>query len=464
MRKKYKPREFAPTVAQFFARNPRCALWAKPGMGKTVLTLTHLDILHNVIGESAPTLVLAPMRVARDVWPSEAKKWQHIDLDVSVILGTPEQREVAARKTDVAIHTMNYENLPWLVEHWGKRWPYRTVIADESTRLKGFRLTDGGIRAQALGRVAHKKVRNWINLTGTPAANGLQDLWGQTWFIDGGERLGRTYGGFQERWMRPVITGERGQQRVKWEFAQHAGDEIHERVSDVCLSLDPRDWFDLAEPVYSTIKVQLRGKARRVYDELEEQMFADIGQDEVLTAFSASAKSMKCRQLANGAVYTDESGAWAPIHDEKLDALDELVSESGDDKLLVAYHFKSDRDRILDRYPDAIDLATPQGLNRARAGQGQMWLAQPQSVGHGVDGLQEHCHTVVFFGHDWSLENRDQVIDRVGPVRQFQIGSGEVVRVYDIIASGTIDEAIAISRRRKTRVQDALIDYMKGKI
>ena len=199
-RRTYVPRAFAPMVNRLFREVPRCALWAKPGMGKTVLVLTHLDIAHRVWGDDHPTLILGPKRVAESVWSDEVQKWEHLrGLEVAPIVGTEAER-LAALKRDVPINTVNYEVLPWLLEHLGKRWRYKRVVPDEATKLKNFRLRQGGRRAQALARVAHTFVTEWINLTGTPSPNGLRDLWGQTWFLDGGQRLGTSFSDFESRW------------------------------------------------------------------------------------------------------------------------------------------------------------------------------------------------------------------------------------------------------------------------
>lgn len=202
-------RDFAPRPYQQLALahlldQPRCALWAGMGMGKTSTTLSMLDVLHNLAGEDRPTLVLAPKRVAASTWPDEARKWrQFSDLAISAVVGSADQRERALRR-DVPVYTTNYDNLVWLVEHFGDRWPFGQIVADEATRLKSFRLRQGGVRAQALAKVAHKHVRRFIELTGTPSPNGLQDLWGQAWMLDAGQRLGRTFSGFVDRWFQRV--------------------------------------------------------------------------------------------------------------------------------------------------------------------------------------------------------------------------------------------------------------------
>lgn len=462
MLREYSPRPFAQLAMGHMSANPRCALWAKPGMGKTLLALTHLDILHRVWGESAPTLVLAPLRVARDGWPTEVKKWKHLrGLEVVPVVGSATERRAALRR-DAQVYTTNYEQLPWLVEELGDRWPFRTVVADESTKLKGFRLRQGTMRAQALAKVAHTKVERWINLTGTPASNGLEDLWGQTWFLDAGQRLGRTFSAFRDRWFRPIKVG----QFNRWVPTEWAQEEIQQRLSDICLTLDPKDWFDMRDPIVNVVHVDLPATAKVKYRELERELFTMIGSTEI-EVMNAAARSMKCLQLANGAAYVDPErygeGAWVEVHSEKLDALEDLAEETGDDPLLVTYQFRSDLERLLKRFPDALDLSRADHMAMAKAGKGKIWLGQPASMGHGVDGLQEHCNTVVFFAQDWNLEYVAQVIERVGPMRQLQAGKDRPVFIHHIVARDTIDEVVFDRVSSKRSVQDALMGYMKGR-
>lgn len=469
MLRDYTPRAFAPSAMDHFNQQGRCALWAKPGMGKTILTLTHLDILHRVWGESRPTLVLAPLRVARDTWATEASKWKHLrGLEVVPVVGTPDQRKAALRK-DAPIYVTNYDQLPWLAELFGDKWPFATVVADEAVRLKGFRIRQGTERAQALGGVTHNKVKRFIQLTGTPASNGLKDLWGQMWFLDAGQRLGRTYSAFESRWFayKRVVDAISKKPGIVPVILPNAHEEIHARLADICLTLDPKDWFDLKDPIVNVIEVELPASARAKYRELEREMFTMIGDQEV-EVFNAAALSNKCLQAANGAIYLDPerygAGAWVELHREKLDALQELMDETGDDPLLVAYEFKSDRERILREWPDALDLAKEADLAKAKAGVGKLWIGHPASIGEGIDGLQEHCNTVVFFGQTWRLDLFDQIIERVGPMRQMQAGKDRNVFVHHIVARGTVDQVVLARRSSKRSVQDALLDYMKGEL
>ena len=457
MRRKYEPRAFAPLAMDLFARQPRCALWAKPGMGKTTMTMTFLEHLHSVWGEDAPSLVIAPLRVARDGWTTEVQKWEHLrGLEVVPILGTPDQRKAALRR-DAPVYTTNFEQLPWLIDQLDGRWPFKTVVADEATKLKGFRLRQGTQRAQALARVAHRHVERWINLTGTPASNGLEDLWGQTWFLDAGQRLGRTFSAFRDRWFRPVKQGQFHQ----WRPAEFAADEIHARLADICLTLDPKDWFDLHDPIVNVIDVELPAAARAKYREMERELFTMIGTVGV-EAVSAAAKYGKCLQMASGAVFLEDGATWVKVHDEKIDALQELVDATGGDPLLVAYHYTHEFERLRERFPDALDLSKKDDLAAAKAGRGKVWLGQPGSMGHGVDGLQEHCNTVVFFAQDPNLEYHDQILERVGPMRQLQAGKNRPVFLHYLVARGTIDEVEMLRRQSKRSVQDALMQYMKG--
>lgn len=464
MTRLFVPHPFHAQVMTHFADHERCALFAKPGMGKSVMALTFLDVLHNVWGEDRPTLVLAPLRVARDVWPSEAGKWSHLSgLDVVPIVGTPEERLAALRK-DAPVFTTNYETLVWLSRHWGGRWPYRTVIADESTKLKNFRIRQGGVRAQSLGKVAHALVDRWINLTGTPASNGLKDLWGQTWFLDAGARLGRTYAAFEARWFgyvraRDAISGDF---TIKPVIFPHSQEEIQSRVADICMSLDPRDWFDLREPITNIIEVELPKEARAKYREMERDFFTMIKASPIEAA-NGAVKSAKLLQMTTGAAYTDDKGNWVEVHTEKLDALEELADETGDEPLLVAYQWKSDLARLQKRFPHGLNLATSRDMALAKAGHGKLWFAQPASVGHGVDGLQKHCRQIVVFAQDWNLEFFDQILERIGPMRQYQEGKAVDVFIHYIVARNTIDELVMARRESKRAVQDILLDFTKGK-
>jgi SNF2 family DNA or RNA helicase len=467
-RRAYTPRPYAGRAMAHFRNVPRCALWAGMGLGKTVITLTHLDIRHNVWGEDRPTLVLAPLRVARSTWPDEVHKWDHLSgLEVVPMVGTVAER-VAALRRDAPIKTINYDNLVWLLEQFPSKaaWPFRLVVADEATRLKNFRLTQGGARARALGQVAHAMCDEMIELSGTPAPNGLKDLWGQMWFLDEGQRLGRTYKSFEDRyfaWKRAADAFKKGKDGVQQIILPHSQELIHEKLADLCLTIDPKDYFDLAEPIVNVIEVDMPRTARAQYRELEREMFFRLETGEEIEVFNAASLSMKCLQMANGAVYLEDGKTWKVTHDEKIDALASVVEEAGGAPILVAYHFKSDLARLQRAFPDGRHLdADPRTIDAWNAGRIPILFAHPASAGHGLN-LQDGGNTVVFFGHWWDLEQHDQIIERIGPVRQMQAGHNRPVFIHYIVARDTVDELVMARRESKRDVQDLLLDYMKGK-
>lgn len=451
----FTPRPYQSLITAHILENDRCAVWAGMGMGKSCSTLNAIDTIQ--LCDSGPVLVVAPLRVARSTWPDEARKWSHLrDLRVMPVVGSEAERKMAL-KHDANVFTTNFENLPWLVEHYGDRWPFSTVVVDESTKLKGFRLRQGTARAKALGSIAHTKIKRFVELTGTPSPNGLQDLWGQMWFLDRGQRLGRTFDAFKSRWFRPSHDG----------FGvvplDHAQAEIQEKLRDLCITVDARDWFDLREPIVNNIYVDLPIKARQLYKDMEKQMFMQIGEHEV-EAFNAAARTVKCLQLANGAAYVGENGSeWREVHDAKLQALDEIIEEAAGMPVLVAYNFKSDVARLLHAFPKGRALdASPQTIDDWNAGKIPVLFAHPASAGHGLN-LQDGGNILVFFGHDWNLENRLQIIERIGPTRQMQAGHDRPMFIHNIIARDTVDEMVMARVETKREVQDILLEAMKLK-
>lgn len=417
------------------------------------MTYTAIDALEALGLESRPILVLAPLRVARDTWPDEALKWKHLkDMTVSAICGDHKERKEALKRK-ARVYTCNYENIPWLVEQEGAKWRFGTVIADESVKLKSFRLRQGGKRAQALAQVAWTHVNRWLNLTGYPAPNGLQDLWGQMWFIDQGARLGRSFSNFSDRWFHTGFNG------FGLHPFPHSQREIEDKIRDVTLTLDPKDWFDLRDPVMNQVNVKLPAQAMKVYKEFEKTMFAELMCGSELEVFNAAALTNKCLQIANGQVYMD--GKWKAIHSEKLDALESLADEIGG-QALVSYTFVSDIERIMERMGKRCALISkPEGMKAFRAGDVQLGLSHPASMGHGVDGLQHVTNQLIWYGRDWNLDNALQMAERIGPVRQAQAGLNRPVMVHNIVATNTIDEQVIERHTSKRDVQQLLLEAMK---
>ena len=454
---KFIPHGYQNQIMDHIVANPRSAVLAGMGLGKTVSTLTALHNL-DLAEDIYPALVLAPLRVARTTWPDEVQKWDHLKgLSVMPIVGGATERLMAV-EMDAQIYCINYENLEWLQEYWADRWPYRTVVADESTKLKSFRLRQGGKRAQALGRVAHTKIKRFIALTGTPAPNGLQDLWGQAWFIDAGQRLGRTFRAFSQRWF---TTSDNG---FGLKPLPHAQAEIQVKLRDLCLTVDAKDWFDLREPIVNNIFVDLPVKARKHYVEMEKEMFTCIESHDV-EAFGAAARTIKCLQIASGAAYVGESNTeWKELHDAKLQALESIIEEAAGASVIVAYHFKSDLVRLIRRFPQGQVLdSDPDTIRRWNAGQIAILFAHPASAGHGLN-LQDGGNILVYFSHWWNLEERMQILERIGPTRQMQAGHDRAVFVHNIIARDTVDELVIERVQSKREVQDILLDAMKRRL
>jgi hypothetical protein len=441
-------------MVEFAREHKRCAIWAGMGSGKTSAMEFLIALLKLVQGFEEPWLVLGPMRVACGTWPEDLARWEQFEaLRIVPLVGTPKQR-LNRLKSRADIYTISYELAPWLVEHYMERWPFRNVIADEADRLKGFRTRQGGERARSLGRIARNLTDRWINLTGTPSPNGLKDLWGQTWYLDFGQRLGRTYSAFEQRWFAPNWNG------YGIRPLPHAEREIHEALKDLCITIDPKDYYDLREPIVTQVKVKLPPAARKLYKKLEAELFAELGEHGNIEVFNAAALTSKCLQLANGAVYTEYPN-WAPIHDEKIEAVRSIVAEAGGTPVLLAYQFKSDIARLKVAFPRAVELSTDTGMKAFRAGDAPIGLAHPKSLGHGIDGLQNVTNILIRYGHDWNLGERMQMLERVGPMRQLQAGLDRAVYVYDIVAEDTIDEDVIAAHTAKRSVQDALLNAMK---
>lgn len=456
--REFKPRPLQTMIIDFILDHPRCAIYSGMGTGKTSATLTALDIL-NII-EPGATLVIAPLLVANQTWPDEVKKWCHLqDVKIIPIIGKPEQR-VRALKTKADIYTVNYENLPWLVSFLGTDWFFTKVVADESTKLKGFRVSQGSVRARALGKVAHTKVKRFIELTGTPSPNGIKDLWGQCWFLDRGERLGTSFTAFTDRWFQSVSVGV-DRNAIQLVPFEHSQKEIQDRLKDICISIEAKDYFDIKEPITTTLEVELKGKARKLYDDMEKEMFIELSNSVEVEAFNAASKTIKCLQIASGAIYTDESGAYQAVHDLKIQALESVIEEAAGMPVLVSYHFKSDLDRLLKAFPQGRHLnKDPQIIRDWNAGKILVLFAHPASAGHGLN-LQDGGNILVFFSHWWDLEQYQQIVERIGPTRQAQAGHDRPVFIYHIVAKGTMDEVVMERRESKREVQDLLMESMK---
>ena len=473
------PRIWTPRVYQgrafdFVMDTPKCGLFAGMGMGKSSTSLAVIAALNTIEGEEH-TLVMAPKRVATMTWPNEIAEWvdfQH--LSHAVITGTAAERR-AAMRLDRNIHLVNYENIPWLLQELKNKWPWQRVIADESSKLKSHSalrfkgstgrpqvIEDGEIVQKAraamhgLKHVAHLTKR-WVNLTGTPAPNGLQDLWSQVFLLDGGQRLGRTITAFRDRWFysvpRPSGAGR------DYIARPTAMDEILGLIQDICLTLRPEDYFDLPPLVHNPIWVDLPPDARAFYNTLEREFFAQFAGHNI-EAVSGAALANKLLQCANGAVYYDDQRNWAHVHDAKLEALEDVLEEAAGAPVLIAYFFKHDLERLRRAHPDARVMDNnPQTLRDWNAGKIGKLLIHPDSAGHGLS-MQHGGNILCFFSQTWKLESYQQVIERIGPTRQMQSGYDRPVFVHHLLARRTMDEVAVACGAHKANIQDAIKNYM----
>jgi SNF2 family DNA or RNA helicase len=469
-------RPYQRLMIEHLVTTPKAGLWAAMGLGKTAAVLHAIDALLLAGSIDSPVLVIAPLRVARDVWPQEAKEWPDLKtMSVVPIVGSIGQRRNALH-TPAAVYTINYENLEWLVTTWNVHWPYKMLVLDESTKVKSLRANirknndgtqwiqgQGGKRAKALLKVVFDhQIQRIVELSGTPAPNGLSDLWGQLFYLDFGKRLGRVYDAFHTRWFRSSFNG--------WgsEPLPHAQEQIQDALKDICLSMKSEDYFPVEKPIVRTIEVELPPEVRKKYRELEKTMFTEI-QEHPIEAFSAGARTMKLLQLAAGATYLgspDDPGErkWVVAHDEKLNALEDVIEEAAGAPILVAYQFKSDLARLIKRFPHGKPLdQKPQTLAEWNLGKIPLLFFHPASAGHGLN-LQHGGNRIVFFTSGWNLEEHLQAIERIGPVRQMQSGYNRNVFVYQIVARGTVDEDVQEVLSTKRTVQDALMDGLRRRL
>lgn len=472
---KFTPRPYQGLIIDRILGQKRTAIWAGMGLGKTVSTLTAVKLLLDYYCDG-PVLVLAPKRVAQSTWPDEVCKWEHLStLRVTTAVGGLANIRKGLEANDSKpkegvfnwdILCANYESIPTLVQFFGRAWPFKIIVADESTKLKGFRLHSGTQRARELARVAHQFTDRFIELTGTPAPNGYEDLWGQMWFIDKGERLGTSMSAFLGRWFRPIRVGDTPQ-AVRWDLLPGADADIQQTVKDAVLKINTEDWFDISQPIVKRVEVELPAKAREQYNQMRDEMYVELEEGASVESPNAAAKIGRCLQMAGGAIYVPEemidNGQGTPtgyigMHGEKITALKDVIEEAAGAPVLVAYQFRHEAQRICDaiRGVKLLD-SNPQTIRDWNAGKIPVLLAHPASCGHGLN-LQDGGNILVFFSQGWNLEEHLQIIERIGPTRQMQSGHPRPVYIVKIIAKNTVDEAVELRLEKKCSVMDALLE------
>ena len=432
-------------AVEFIKDNPKAALWIDMGLGKTVSTLTALiDLIDQKVIKK--TLIIAPLRVSNHTWPTEIANWTHTSaLNYTVLSGlTPKKRE-AALDEDTDIHIINRENVPWLVEKLGQKWPYDCVVIDESSSFKSHTSK----RWRSLKKV-YGKIDRMVQLTGTPAPNSLLELWPQFYLLDKGKRLENTRGKFLNKYCTAVGNPQWNQWAVKPDRA----DAIHNAVADIALVMNAEDYLKLPARIDIKVEVELPPKARSIYEQMKSDFLIAYKGGEIL-AVNAAVQIGKLMQIANGNVY-DEDGEYVRCHREKFDALEEII-DSTNDPVLIAYNFKSDLAELRLLFPDAEVIGKdPTVIDRWNAGEIPILFAHPASAGHGLN-LQKGGNVIVWFGLTWSLELYQQFNARLH--RQ---GQDKPVRIFHILTKDTADKAVLEALTTKKDTQDTLLSVVES--
>ncbi|RKO63244.1 DEAD/DEAH box helicase [Caldibacillus debilis] len=450
--------KFVPHAYQRYCINriittPALGLLLDMGLGKTVITLTAInDLKYNRFAVSK-VLVIAPKKVAESTWAREARKWDHLHLlRISTVLGSAAKR-IRALNTPADVYVINRENVPWLVDYYRNAWPFDMVVIDEFSSFKNHQAK----RFKALAAI-RPHIKRIVGLTGTPAPNGLMDLWAQIYLLDGGERLGKRITGFRERYFEP---DRRDRERVFTYAPKHGAEEaIQRRISDICISMKAEDYLELPDVISNTVPVHLDAKAQKAYSKLEAEMLLEVDES-TIDAGSAAVLTNKLLQLCNGAVYDGDRNI-VEIHNSKIEAFMELIEGLNGKPALVFYSFQHDRDRLLKALIKTglrvRELKTPQDETDWNNHKIDILLAHPASTAYGLN-LQEGGNHVIWFGLTWSRELYEQANKRLH--RQ---GQTEKVIIHHLVVEGSVDEDVMAALERKGETQSALMEALKVRI
>lgn len=447
----FKPHSYQQMAIDKIIDTPRAGLFLDMGLGKTVITLTAIDQLMNDYFEVSRVLVIAPLRVAEDTWSRESQKWDHLKhLRISKVLGSASNRRKALAK-DADIYVINRENVVWLTDELsqvGDGWGFDMVVIDELSSFKSH----AAKRFNALRKYITRSSRV-VGLTGTPAPNGLIDLWSQIYLLDGGERLGTTISGFRSRYFIP---NQRNQHMIyNYKPREEAEQAINAKISDICISMRAEDWLDMPERIDNVQRVKLSDDEMDRYNQFERDCYLDFLEGEV-TAASAAALSNKLLQYSNGAMYLADGG-YVETSNAKLDVLDEIIELSNGKPILCFYSYKHDLERIQKRFKFAKKLGGSEDIEKWNNGEIPLLLAHPAGAGHGLN-LQAGGNIIVWFGLTWSLELYQQANARL-----YRQGQENAVIIHHLITEGTADESVLASLQGKKDVQDELLDSLKAK-
>ena len=452
----FRPHSYQRHCINKILETKKLGLFLDMGLGKTVTTLTAVKELKYNRFQVCKVLVIAPKKVAEGTWTKEAAKWDHTKmLRVSPVLGSQAKR-IRALNTPADLYVINRENVCWLVDYYRNAWPFDMVVIDESSSFKSH----SAKRFKALAGIS-SRISRMVELTGTPSPNGLADLWSQGYLLDGGERLGKRYSQFRERYFQP---DKRGADGMVYSYEAKPGTEesILAKISDICISMKAEDYLELPDLTYHEIPVELDKKSWKAYQDLERKMILELPEDdELISVTSAAALSNKLLQLANGAVY-DEDRQVHEVHDCKIEAFLELVESLQGKPVLVFYNYQHDRERILKALAKSglgiRELKTTQDEDDWNAGRIDILLTHPASSAYGLN-LQQGGNHVIWFGLTWNYELYTQANKRLH--RQGQVNK---VIIHHLVSTGTRDEDVMAALRRKDDVQNWVMESLKARI
>lgn len=419
-----------------------CGLLLDMGLGKTLTTLAAIDEIENIFCEGNKILIIAPKKVAEETWSTEIEKWD-FDFTYSKVLGS-EKKRIEALEKEADIYIINRENVVWLAEYYQTKWPFTFVVIDELSSFKSSKAK----RFRALRKI-RPKIKRLVGLTGTPAPNSLIDLWPQIYLMDRGERLETSQTKFKDRYFKP--DKKNGPIVYSWTLRENAEEEIYQKIDDICISMKAKDYLNLPQRTDNIVTVSLSNM--RAYKQLERDLVLEF-KDQEITASNSAVLANKLLQMANGAIYDDDKKV-INIHDDKLDALENIVEESQGQPILVFYQYQHDLERLKKRFPQAEELTTVEKWN---SGKIPMLLCHPQSAGHGLN-LQKGGHIIVWFGLTWSLEYYQQANARLD--RQ---GQTEPVIIHHLVAKDTVDERVLRILQGKEKNQNALLEAVKAQL
>ena len=449
----YKPHNYQSYCINRIVNDPAVGLFLRPGLGKTSITLSAINILKYFQWSISKALVVAPKKVAEGTWSKEASKWNHLKhLRIVTVLGSSAKR-IRALNTPADVYVINRENIPWLVEYYKQAWPFDMVVLDESTSFKNGQ--SKRFKAMKLVRRFCQKI---VLLTGTPSSKGLMDLWAQVFLLDGGERLGQNITQFRARYFDANTHGGHFTDYKPKEDAESA---VLKAISDICVSMKAEDYLELPQCIEHEIPVVLDEKAKKAYDKFERDLLLEIN-DEVIMAGTAAVLTGKLLQFCSGAIY-DENHIAQEVHSCKLDAYTELLERLNGEPCITFYGFQHDKERILERLQKTnLRVRAYQGTQDEddwNAGNVDVLLVHPASCAYGLN-LQAGGRHIIWFTPNWSFELNDQ-----GKCRLWRQGSPyDKVYVHYLIASGCVDEDVIAAIQKKQNTHDTVMQVLKARI